>query len=99
VVPSRWEGLPLIIPEALRNGTPVFVANKSDMGALVTSGVTGGVFELDEIALSDCLRSLNRANLQAMRPAARESYENRYSMGRFVSEMSGHINRLLAGSK
>ena len=99
VVPSRWEGLPLIIPEALRNGTPVFVANKSDMGALVTPGVTGGVFELDEIALSDCLRSLNRANLQAMRPAARESYEIRYSMGRFVSEMSGHINRLLAGSK
>jgi glycosyltransferase involved in cell wall biosynthesis len=94
VVPSRWEGLPLIVPEALRNGTPVYVSDRSDMGALVEPGVTGGVFGLTEMALADCLSSLERSRLQAMRPAARASYEDRFAMKRFLSEMSTHLNAL-----
>lgn len=95
VIPSRWEGLPLTLPEALRNGTPVFVAETSDMGALITPGVTGGSFALNEQALSQCLIALERATLQAMRPAARHSYETRYAMDRFVTEMSTHMKTLL----
>lgn len=95
VVPSRWEGLPLGVPEALRNGTPVLVANTSDMASLVSTGSTGGVFELDKAALAASLSALDRKTLQAMRPAARESYEQRFAMQRFLDEMSGQINGLL----
>lgn len=98
VVPSRWEGLPLIVPEALRNGTPVLVADSSDMPSLVAPGVTGGVFALNETALSACLASLDRAALQAMRLAARESYDRRFAMDRFIAEMSFQINSLLGRS-
>lgn len=95
VVPSRWEGLPLTVPEALRNGTPVLVADKSGMASLVTLDVTGGVFDLSTEALAACLVVLNRPTLRAMRPAARASYEQRFAMSRFVPELAGHLNALI----
>jgi len=98
VVPSRWEGLPLIVPEALRNGTPVLVADTSDMASLVTEGVTGGVFALDETVLSERLASLERPALRGMRTAARESYEARFAMRRFIGEMSALFTGLLVRS-
>jgi len=97
VVPSRWEGLPLILPEALRNGTPVLVSDRSDMGSLVTPGVTGDVFALDEAALSALLRRLTRPALQAMRAPARASYETRFTLDRFARQMAEQIAALEAG--
>lgn len=94
VVPSRWEGLPLVVPEALRNGTPVWVADKSGMAALVDPGVTGGVFDLNTSALAACLASLDRSALQNMRAAARESYERRFRIERFALELGTHLNAL-----
>jgi Glycosyltransferase len=96
IVPSRWEGLPLIVPEALRNGTPVLVSDRSDMGALVASGRTGFVFALEPDALVGMLASLDRPALQAMRGPARQSYENRFTLERFAREMAVHLAELEA---
>ncbi|WP_038079598.1 glycosyltransferase family 4 protein [Thioclava pacifica] len=96
IVPSRWEGLPLIVPEALRNGTPVLVSDRSDMGALVIPGETGLVFALDPDALSGALSALSRPALQAMRGPARESYERRFTLDRFARDMAGHLAELEA---
>lgn len=99
VVPSRWEGLPLVVPEALRNGTPVIVSNRSAMAKLVEPGVTGDVFELNEAAIAGCLERLDQAALRAMRPAARAAYESRFSIDRFSAEMSAALRSLLESGR
>ena len=95
VVPSRWEGLPLVVPEALRNGTPVWVSDRSDMGELIEKDVTGDVFPLAVEPLADRLRTLRRNDLRSMRGAARASYERRFTLNRFGAEMSALFNQLL----
>ena len=87
IVPSRWEGLALVIPEALRNGTPILCSNRGAMPALIRHGATGEVFELTEEAIFDCLIKLDKAELSTRRPACRHLYENRYSFPRFAVEI------------
>ncbi|PWJ17548.1 glycosyltransferase family 4 protein [Jannaschia seohaensis] len=82
IVPSRWEGLPLVIPEAFRNGTPVLCSDRSGMDALVRSGETGAVFPLDAEILAELLRGLDKQELRRMRPASRAAYEARFSADR-----------------
>lgn len=96
IVSSRWEGLPLIVPEALRNGTPVLVSDRSGLPDLIEPGRTGVAFALDEEALADCLAGLDADTLRALRPAARQSYEERFAMQRFLDEMSAQLHALLA---
>jgi glycosyltransferase involved in cell wall biosynthesis len=96
VVPSRWEGLPLVIPEALRNGTPVLCSTNSGMAGLISEGETGHAFALESATLSDLLSSLDRNQLRAMRSAARESFYKRFRVERFLSE-SAKLWRELAG--
>jgi len=87
VVASRWEGLPLVIPEALRNGTPVVVSQRSGMEQLFDEGKEGFSYPLTIEALAERLATLDRAELRAMRPACRALYEKRYSMPRLHAEI------------
>lgn len=87
VVPSRWEGLPLVLPEALRNGTPVLVSRRSGMANLLDEGVQGFSFDLEVDGLAKVLLSLDRAGLNEMRPACRALYEKRYSIERLYAQI------------
>jgi glycosyltransferase involved in cell wall biosynthesis len=87
VLASRWEGLPLVIPEALRNGTPVVVSQRSGMEHLFDEGQEGFSYPLTVEALADRLVTLDKARLRAMRPACRALYERRYSMPRLHAEI------------
>ena len=95
IVPSRWEGLPLTIPEALRNGTPVFVSNRSAMPDLIEDGVSGGSFDLSVEALADCLGRMERGELVEMRAGARATYEARFTMDLFSDALAGHLRQVL----
>lgn len=94
IVPSRWEGLPLVIPEALRNGTPVYCSDKSGMAKLVNSGETGDAFALDHSAIAECLKTLRKPELASMRAACRASYEARFSSRRLYGEMTSLLEEL-----
>lgn len=96
IVPSRWEGLPLVIPEALRNGTPVICAERSGMETLVARGETGDHFDLTPEALADVLRGLNKAALRAMRPACRSVYESRFTIDRLLDKLHALMTEVLA---
>jgi glycosyltransferase involved in cell wall biosynthesis len=87
VLASRWEGLPLVIPEALRNGTPVVVSQRSGMETLFEEGKEGFSYPLSVEALAERLATLDRTQLRAMRPACRALYESRYSMSRLHAEI------------
>ena len=88
IVPSRWEGLPLVIPDALANGTPVICSQRSGMERLVEPGVTGDHFPLDPAELAAMLDGLDKGALRAMRPACRESHARRFSIARLHDELS-----------
>lgn len=88
VVPSRWEGLPLVVPEALRNGTPVIVSDRSHMPDLIQVGITGYSFALEAQSLAECLSELTRERLSQMRPACRQSYVDRFAATRLKQELS-----------
>lgn len=94
IVPSRWEGLPLVIPEALRNGTPVFCAETSGMEALITRGETGDHFPLSVEAIAATLAGLAANQLAAMRPACRRLYEARYALDHWEAEMTALLTSL-----
>lgn len=88
IVPSRWEGFGLVVPEALRNGTPVLVSNRSGLPSLVQEGVTGLVFPLHTADLSEFLLKLDKCKLRAMRAEAFSSYEAYFNLDHFYSEMN-----------
>ena len=88
VVPSRWEGLPLVILEAYRNGTPVLCSNASGMDSLVVSGVTGDSFDLSVEDLTEALLRYTKSDLRAMRPASKRHYLDKYQAARLRDEMA-----------
>lgn len=86
VIPSRWEGLPMALIEALRAGTPVMVSQRSGLPELIEPKRSGYAVKLTVEHFAENLASLDRAELARMRPAARQLYEQRYGAARFRTE-------------
>ena len=81
VVPSVWyEGLPLVVVEALAAGTPPIVSDVAGLSDLVRPGVDGATFRTgDAVDLRATVRALLAdPELPAMRAAARRRYLDAY---------------------
>jgi len=70
VLPSLWEGFPNVVIEAMACATPVIVSNISDNARIVEQGVTGYLFQSNDVddlvaALSD-FRYLDPQQRRAM---------------------------------
>jgi len=80
VFPSEWyEGLPMVIVEALACGTPVIASALGSMTELIQDGTNGYSFEPgNPDSLAGCIRLL-LANGRDLRKAARLSYERNYT--------------------
>lgn len=94
VVPSRWEGFGLVIPEALRNGTPSLVAQRSGMQNRIQEGVTGFSFPLDVQNLADLLASLDVELLRSMRNDCIDLYRKRFAMDRLFEDLDSVYKNL-----
>ncbi|ARE39237.1 Glycosyl transferase, group 1 family protein [Rhodovulum sp. P5] len=94
VMPSRWEGLPMVLIEALRAGTPVMLSEASGLPKLIEPGDSGLVMPLDPVGMEDALAALEKPSLAAMRGPARALYERRYSESRFRTEMLAALKAL-----
>ncbi len=83
VVPSTWyEGLPMTIVEALAVGTPVVASRLGALESLVDDGRTGRTFDPGDGAslAAAVLWAVDHPKaLRAMRVAARQEYERRYT--------------------
>lgn len=88
ILPSRWEGLPMVLLEAWSMGTPVLVSRRAGMEELVQEGQTGHSFELMADAIAARLGTLDKSALAAMAPACRAEAEGRFSPERYGAEMA-----------
>lgn len=82
LLPSKWEGLPMTVIEAMGSGMPVVVSNVGGVGDMVTSGQSGLLIEPTAQALADAIETLckdealrTRLGTQAMEDAKRFSLE------------------------
>lgn len=88
VAPSRWEGLPLVVLEAMRAALPVVVSNIEPMRECISDGVEGIFFEVDSVdGLASILNTLDTSSIRGMREAARARYVSSFSMDRLHREL------------
>ena len=80
VMPSRWEGLPLVGLEAMRAGRAIIASEVGGLSELVDHGVTGLLIPPDDSeALAGAVRSLDDAALLQMGTHAAERFVNRWT--------------------
>lgn len=95
VLPSLWEGMPLAILEAQATGLPCIVSNIQGNNHLVSDGVSGLLFDLNEKrALEHKIMSLvdSLSKRKALGQCARKIVESQYDIEKRVSILSSIYN-------
>ncbi len=83
IMPSRWEGFGLVAIEAMRNGKPVIASNRGSLPEIVSHGINGLIFDLeDEPGLAALLQGMDKKVLQKMGQNAYKTYKERFSSQR-----------------
>jgi glycosyltransferase involved in cell wall biosynthesis len=83
VLPSRGEGLPNAVLEAMACGLPCVAADVSGVRELVDDGRTGLLFQIDdEASLQAALQNLDDEKQAVFGRAARTKVEERFDIGR-----------------
>ena len=98
VMPSRWEGLPLVALEAMRAGKPILASDRSAMPEIVTDDVNGRLFPIvDGAALANLIRELSSDDLRRWGAAGRTRFEQEFTVERQSAEILDLYTKVLAG--
>lgn len=100
LMPSRFEGLPLVALEAAWAARPVVGTRVSGLSEAVVDGVTGVLVDAEQpVALADEVLGVlaDPARADGLGGAARQRAEELYGLGRCVDEYVAVYRRLLAG--
>ncbi len=99
VLPSKWEGLPLSILEAMRAGLPVIATDVGGVAEAVTDGVTGYLTPPgDVVQLRDRIQQLIASPdlLPKMALSARRRYEQDFRIETMVQKTVAVYRQLVA---
>lgn len=97
VMPSRWEGLPLVALEAMRLSKPVIGADVGGMGEVIQDGETGFLFPVeDHNKLRQLLLGLNTEQCAIMGAKAQQRFMDHFTADRVCAEVTALYEKVLA---
>jgi glycosyltransferase involved in cell wall biosynthesis len=83
VMPSRWEGMPLLAIEALRSGCPLICTNRGAFPHFIKDGVNGVLMDIDAPgSLGKALTILEGSDRAIMSVAARATFVAKFQRER-----------------
>ncbi len=87
LMPSRWEGLPIVALEAMRSGLPIFCTPVGGLRDVVVDGVTGRFFDLsDPETVAEMIRSVSRDTLASYGEKGHQRFLKRFTAERMNQE-------------
>jgi glycosyltransferase involved in cell wall biosynthesis len=98
ILPSRWEGLPLVLLEAMVRGRPIVATAVGGVADAIEDGVTGTLVPPNDVsALAAALEHLHRRADRAWRlgEAAADVARARYSWVSVVDEFESVYDEVL----
>lgn len=96
VMPSRWEGLPLVALEAMRSGRALIATNGGAFRHLIDHGVNGLlVNNRDPKFLVDIVQEYSPVHFANMGLAARKAFEENFLADRMNSELLSLYEQLV----
>lgn len=88
VMPSRWEGMPLLAIEALRSGCPLICSNHGAFPYFIRDGVNGVLMDINiRGSLDRALTILEKADRRAMSAAARATFVAKFQRDRMNRDL------------
>jgi glycosyltransferase involved in cell wall biosynthesis len=102
LMPSRFEGLPMVALEAMQSGTPIFASDAGPMREVVHDGVSGRLFPgASPERMAAAIASITDAELRRFGEAGRRIFQERFTadrMGRtMLEEYESVLNNVSAG--
>lgn len=97
VIPSQWEGLPMVLLEAMAIGLPVICTPAGAMGSVISDGETGLIVPVgDASALSSSIGALleDQTLASELALAARRRVEQRYDIRQMVDRTLSFYEQL-----
>jgi len=91
IVPSRWEGFAMVPLEAMSHGLPVIASDSSSFPEMITHGVNGLLFPVEDSAmLVECIRSRSIEDWATMGHNGYLMHRERFTSSRMLRE-TAHI--------
>jgi glycosyltransferase involved in cell wall biosynthesis len=91
IVPSRWEGFAMVPLEAMSHGLPVIASDCSSFPEMITHGVNGLLFPVEDGAmLVECIRSRSIGEWAAMGRNGYLTHRERFTSSRMLRE-TAHV--------
>jgi glycosyltransferase involved in cell wall biosynthesis len=88
VMPSRWEGMPLLAIEALRSGCPLICSNHGAFPYFIKDGVNGVLMDISTPgSLDRALTILENTDRRAMSAAARATFVAKFQRERMNRDL------------
>src|SRR5262249_51936439 len=88
LMPSRFEGLPMVALEAMRAGLPIFASATGPMPEVLEDGVSGRLFaSVEPSQIANAIAAVRDEDLQAFSEAGQRRFLERFTADRMARDM------------